>query len=62
MSGIASWVELIIEGLEDDGSNDMFVVMVGFWIESGAVENLHGGGFPVVIVPACYEDSYSTWR
>ena len=39
MSGIASWVELIVEGVEEDGSNNAFVVMVEDWIESGVVEN-----------------------
>ena len=32
MLGIASWVELIVEGLEENGSNNAFAVMVEDWI------------------------------
>ena len=44
--------------MEESGSSKVCVVMVDGWRGSVAVENLHGGGFTVVIVTACYEDSY----
>ena len=44
--------------MEESGSHEVCVVMVEGWMGSVAVENLHGGGFTVVIVTACYEDLY----
>ena len=44
--------------MEESGSNKACVVMVEGWMWSVAVENLHGGGFAVAIVMACYRDSY----